>query len=477
MTANCRIPVTFQIKDRTKVAAEGASLNKTALNFTVTRKLTGDRKNPQETLTVSAPQILSGTFAPDYFDKKDINWTVGDHAIIQMDAGFVEEGIADGDYRNAKVSAKKDTRWILDLMEADDAAHAEHIYEKRTGHGTRSTDVIMAAKDALGNIQSAACSVKVDFVTDDQTVVMPEEIRADQDTLTFALTLTKSGSRYNPVLSWEGSDAQKITAELVPEAALKGNGDGNFVLEWRSRSGAVKAENGVISADTGASWITEAMKKYPYTAETTDEITVKAGTIEKKIPVKLTFKLVDRTWSGSSGGHSSGSGSTGSVLKKLQNTGEQPKGSIAGEWRKEADGSWRFVSGGKTYAGEWAWIYNPYAKEGQEKTSWFHFASDGRMQTGWFLDEKDGSWYYLRKTSDGNQGKMQTGWLKEGEKWYYLGPTGRMTKGWNWIDGKCYYMDQKNGHMLAGCMTPDGYTVDDTGAWCVHGVVQTFGKK
>ena len=54
----------------------------------------------------------------------------------------------------------------------------------------------------------------------------------------------------------------------------------------------------VISADTGASWITEAMKKYPYTAETTDEITVKAGTIEKKIPVKLTFKLVDRTWSG-----------------------------------------------------------------------------------------------------------------------------------------------------------------------------------
>ena len=101
---------------------------------------------------------------------------------------------------------------------------------------------VMAAKDALGNIQSAACSVKVDFVTDDQTVVMPEEIRADQDALTFALTLTKSGSRYNPVLSWEGADAQKITAELVPAAALKGNGDGNFVLEWRSRSGAVKAE-------------------------------------------------------------------------------------------------------------------------------------------------------------------------------------------------------------------------------------------
>ena len=35
-------------------------------------------------------------------------------------------------------------------------------------------------------------------------------------------------------------------------------------------------------------------------------------------------------------------------------------------------------------------------------------------------------------------------WLdKRGEAWYYLGPTGRMTKGWTWINGKCYYMDQE----------------------------------
>ena len=99
--------MTFQIKDRTRIAAEGAALDKTALNFTVTRILTGDRKKLQETITVSAPQILSGAFTPDYFDKKDISWTVGDHTMIQVDAGFVEEGIADGDYRNAKVTAKK----------------------------------------------------------------------------------------------------------------------------------------------------------------------------------------------------------------------------------------------------------------------------------------------------------------------------------------------------------------------------------
>ena len=31
LTANCRIPVTFQIKDRTRVAAEGASLDREEL--------------------------------------------------------------------------------------------------------------------------------------------------------------------------------------------------------------------------------------------------------------------------------------------------------------------------------------------------------------------------------------------------------------------------------------------------------------
>ena len=41
--------------------------------------------------------------------------------------------------------------------------------------------------------------------------------------------------------------------------------------------------------DTGAVWIAEAMKKYPYMAEYEDEITVRAGNVERKIPVKLKF--------------------------------------------------------------------------------------------------------------------------------------------------------------------------------------------
>ena len=51
-----------------------------------------------------------------------------------------------------------------------------------------------------------------------------------------------------------------------------------------------------------------------------------------------------------------------------------------------------------------------------------------------------------------------------------------MLTGWQWVRGadgwcRCYYMD-KSGACQIGGVTPDGYTVDGTGAWIVNGVVQ-----
>lgn len=43
---------------------------------------------------------------------------------------------------------------------------------------------------------------------------------------------------------------------------------------------------------------------------------------------------------------------------------------------------------------------------------------------------------------------------------------------WQWIEGKCYYFGG-DGYMLSDTTTPDGHTVDATGAWTVDGVVQT----
>lgn len=59
-----------------------------------------------------------------------------------------------------------------------------------------------------------------------------------------------------------------------------------------------------------------------------------------------------------------------------------------------------------------------------------------------------------------------TGW------WYQNDDGGYPSNSWQWIDGKCYYFDA-NGYMLANTTTPDGYTVDASGAWIVGGAVQT----
>lgn len=63
-------------------------------------------------------------------------------------------------------------------------------------------------------------------------------------------------------------------------------------------------------------------------------------------------------------------------------------------------------------------------------------------------------------------GDYQTGFVYENSDGTYA------KNGWQWIDGKCYYFDEK-GVMLANTTTPDGYRVGATGAWIVNGEVQT----
>ena len=66
--------------------------------------------------------------------------------------------------------------------------------------------------------------------------------------------------------------------------------------------------------------------------------------------------------------------------------------------------------------------------------------------------------------------------------WWQNDDGSYLTNGWHWLDGngdgisECYYFDG-NGYMAANTTTPDGYTVDGSGAWVVDGVVQTQGTQ
>ena len=140
-----------------------------------------------------------------------------------------------------------------------------------------------------------------------------------------------------------------------------------------------------------------------------------------------------------------------------------PEYVVSGNWRKNADETWQFEAGGRSYASEWAAVHNPYADpaKGQSTFDWFRFDADGRMVNGWYTDV-DGNTYYLWKEMDGTQGRMLTGW--------------------NWLPGSdgvfhCYYFQEKSdgmrGRLYRNTHTPDGNLVNADGSWVLDGIVQT----
>lgn len=160
----------------------------------------------------------------------------------------------------------------------------------------------------------------------------------------------------------------------------------------------------------------------------------------------------------------------------------------APEWHQ-----WKFIlNNGAMLYDQWAYVKNPYAVDGQPKEGWFSFDNDGIMEYGWYLDENTGKWYWMHRDSDGMLGTMETGWHYDDQdgKWYYLNPDGgEMLLGWQQIGSAWYYFNpyapeitwhydeatggwtwngsasRPYGSMYRNEMTPDGYFVDENGAW------------
>ncbi len=469
---NARIEVTFQIKDKTYVANEGASLSKDNINFEVVRTLTGNRKNPDETITVTAPQALTATFTPDYFDKKDISWTVGDASVISVD----------GENKSASIVAIKDAKWIRDLIAEDKGKHANAPYEKQTASGKRSTKVTVIGDDMIGNRQTASCEALVNFKTVDESVIRVEGVSILPESLQYDVKRTKTGSSSRPEETWTGTGAKKLTTSVFPLQAENKN-----VTYHVNDDSLFIASDGTVTVNTQASWIQDIDREYLnagshvayITAETED------GKFTAQTEVKIQFEAIDQTYrsgsrsggsssGGSGGGSSSGSskGATYTGGSAAQATG--PAGSgvngisglpeyvVSGNWKYNADGSWQFETGGRTLRSEWAAVYNPYADsaKGQSSFDWFYFGGDGKMITGWYTDT-DGNTYYLWPVSDGTRGRMLTGW--------------------NWLpasDGSfnCYYFQEQSdglrGRLYKNAYTPDGNYVNKDGLWTIDGVVQ-----
>lgn len=101
----------------------------------------------------------------------------------------------------------------------------------------------------------------------------------------------------------------------------------------------------------------------------------------------------------------------------------------------------------------------------------------------WYCTDVDNGYYYTSDNGwqeingdyyifDASGYALQEQWFKNSKGiYYYLGSDCKMVHAtdknsvlWKWIDGECYAFDV-DGAMYANCVTPDGYSVDESGAW------------
>ncbi len=287
-TANCRINVTFQIIDNTLVATEGAVLDKQALTYTVRRTLSGNRTNPQETVTVTAPQSLTATFTPDFFSKDEVVWTSSDPVVVQV----TQDNEA---YREASVSALKDAAWIRNIMSTDNGIKSNDPYAKVSGNGSRDAVITVDGKDKLGNKASAVCHVSINFVTDDLSRVVPEEITLNEKEISYNLNYQMAGDIHSQITDKKGFATKKLSVTVLPDLddSAEHKPYDRTVIWVTSDPEAVSVdEQGNVTPVDDAAWINEALRKAPYRGE--KNVAVTAATRDgKKVGtclVKLTFQ-------------------------------------------------------------------------------------------------------------------------------------------------------------------------------------------
>ena len=591
VTGTCKVTVSFRIKDQTTIRVEGLNLNQSQVHLYITRRLTGDRKNPTETYGVSAPFALSASLKPVQPFYKNVSWTDTENGKLIT---LTPSGTNGQECRIGAVcdlSGENHPAWIQNIVNADDRAkEADGGYLKLSGSGTVTETVTATSEDQTHGIVKAQCQVVLHFVTEDQTVIHPEGIELSRTELDYNLAYRFSGDTKSELLEKIGfGERDTLTAAVLPDLEVQDVHEPyNRSVLWESSDPeALSVENGKLTVKEDAAWIQEIMKQAPYqgqrevvvTARTEDggkagsckitlnfaahaleadrqtesfEIALKKtgrrssptyawlggegkqfsaiwypeqaavnrnwtssdssvltvseegfvapvildgegniapqwlqnaaggtegaeiqavisvksqdGTMSDFVPVQLKLTIDDQTYASSGGSGGGGGGGGGSSFKgasPARGTGLAPAGSVTGTWSRQTDGRWSFASSGRTYRDEWAYIYNPYAGDGQSSTDWFRFDAEGFMITGWYTD-KEGNTFYLNPISDNTQG--------------------RMFAGWNWIDdngdgtAECYYFnpvsDGTRGRLLKNQTTPDGYQVNEKGQWLENGVVQ-----
>ena len=283
------------------------------------------------------------------------------------------------------------------------------------------------------------------------TMADGEIIAAGENSVAIQNTNTKAGAvviaRGTLTTTGTGSklfDNQGYIDLNVADVKLGGDASGKYLILASHNEGG----NVTLSSETAVKDETIQIKITPddgYRISDVKVDNVSTASLELTVTgnhkIEVTFEKKQSSGSGSSGGSSSGS-SRSSTVSSAKTIPETP-----GSWIQDQTG-WKFINGAAPYSNIWI----------RKNNAWYWMGEDGYMRTGWnLISEK---WYYLMPVS----GEMKIGWIADGENWYYTDETGARLTGWVKVGEKWYYLNA-DGKMAFSTTTPDGYQVDESGAW------------
>lgn len=203
--------IKFNIIDQTQVAVNGVALSHNNITYDVVRTLSGDRKNPTVKYTVNGESNstagsvsdLIATFNPDYFTKDQVNWYITSTGldenfedikneevqnVTDVDDGTINLSLSLNSYKNAYVNLKgvtdrsADGNITISAWAKDEDARYTTLLKKNPGDShTYQKLVKVTAHDASKNSVTDTCLVTVNFRTEDQTEIMPTEVKIDDD--------------------------------------------------------------------------------------------------------------------------------------------------------------------------------------------------------------------------------------------------------------------------------------------------------
>lgn len=269
---NVTVTVDFKIVDETTLRVEGVELNKNNITYTITRKLTGDRKNPTETIFADEPQILAASLRPAQSFTQNVRWedeNPKQYLKITPQGSFEHE---------LKVEAKYDPNgadnpaWIQNVINADNQKRDADPYEKLSGTATQVEHVTVTSEDATNGHQTADCEVTLKFVTVDETVIHPESVQMGQQQVKFDLQATKEGDINSAVKTRTGFDPVQLSCTVLPDCssdALHTPYNREVIWSVSDTDVASISQAGLLAPNPNAQWIKDAEHVAPYTGTKT----------------------------------------------------------------------------------------------------------------------------------------------------------------------------------------------------------------